>query len=98
MNMSHLQVCPIIISPQQWYKHFTKTENINDKNVINLKLTVSIDTEDDLIKRLNEWKDFVDNTGITMKMNKTNFMISGEWQKIMHNDVRQPCDVFQVKS
>ena len=39
-------------------------------------LVVIAETEDDLIKRLNEWKDFVENRG--MRVN----MISGEWQKV----------------
>jgi len=28
------------------------------------------ETEDDLIKRLNEWKDFVENRGMRVNMNK----------------------------
>ena len=46
-----------------------------------------VETEDDLIKRLNEWKDNVENTG--MRVN----MISGEWQKVMQKAVRWPCGV-----
>ena len=44
------------------------------------------ETEDDLIKRLNEWKD---NT----KMNKTKVMVSGEWQKVIQKAARWPCGV-----
>jgi len=33
----------------------------------------------DLIKRLNEWKDFVENRGMRVNMNKTKIMTSGEW-------------------
>ena len=40
--------------------------------------------EDDLIKRLNEWKDNVENRGMRVNINKTNVMISGERQKLMH--------------
>jgi len=40
------------------------------------------ETEDNLIKRLNERKDKVENTG--MRVN----MISGEWQKVMQKTVR----------
>jgi len=46
-------------------------------------LVVIAETEDDLIKRLNEWKDFVENRGMRVNMNKTKAMISGEWQKVM---------------
>ena len=37
------------------------------------------ETEDDLIKRLNEWKDFVEDRGKRVNMNKTKVRISGEW-------------------
>jgi len=33
-------------------------------------LAVIADTEDDLIKRLNEWKDFVENRGMRVNTNK----------------------------
>jgi len=45
-------------------------------------LVVIAETEDDLIKRLNEWKDLVENRGMRVNMNKTKVMISGEWQKV----------------
>jgi len=48
----------------------------------------------DLIKRLNEWKDNVENTGMRVNMNKTKVMISGERQKVMQKDVRWPCRVY----
>jgi len=51
------------------------------------------ETEDNLIKRLNEWRDFVQNIGMRVNMNKTNVMISGEWQKVMQKAVRWPCGV-----
>jgi len=35
-----------------------------------------------LIKRLNEWKDYVENTGMLVNMNKTKVMISGEQQQV----------------
>jgi len=44
-------------------------------------LVVIAETED-VIKRLNEWKDFVENRGMRVNMNKTKVMISGEWQKV----------------
>jgi len=34
-------------------------------------LVVMAETEDDLMKRLNEWKDFVENRGMRVNMNKT---------------------------
>jgi len=34
-------------------------------------LLVTAQTEDDLIKRLNEWKDFLENRGMRVNMNKT---------------------------
>ena len=51
------------------------------------------ETEDDLIKRLNEWKDFVKNRGLKANVNKTKLMVSGEWQKIMQKAVLWPCGV-----
>jgi len=43
-------------------------------------LIVIAETEDDLIKRLNEWKDDVENRGMRLRvhMNKTKVMISVE--------------------
>ena len=40
------------------------------------------ETEENLIKRLNEWKDFVENRSMRVNMNKTKVMISGERQKV----------------
>jgi len=45
-------------------------------------LVVIAETEHDLIKRLNEWKDNVESRGMRVNMNKTKAMISGEWQKV----------------
>jgi len=44
---------------------------------------VIAETEDDLIKSLNEWKDNVENRGMIVYRNKTKVMISEEWQKVM---------------
>jgi len=44
-------------------------------------LVVIAETEEDLIKRLNEWKNNVENKGMRVNMNKTKVMISGERQK-----------------
>jgi len=52
---------------------------------------LTAETEEDLIKRLNEWKDFVENRGMTVNMNKTKLMISGEQQKVSQKAVRWPC-------
>ena len=54
------------------------------------EMVVIVETEDHLNKRLNEWKDNVENRGMRVSMNKTKVMISGEWQKIA---VRWPCGV-----
>jgi len=40
-------------------------------------LVVIAETEHDLIKRLNEWKNNVENRGMRVNMNKTKVMISG---------------------
>jgi len=54
---------------------------------------VTAETENDQIKRLNEWKDNVENRGMKVNMNKTKVMISEEWQKVMQKAVRWPCGV-----
>ena len=41
-------------------------------------LAVIAETEEELIKRLNEWKDNVESKGMRVNMNKTKVMISGE--------------------
>jgi len=55
------------------------------------EVAVIAETEDKLIKRLNEWKDNMENTGITANRNKTNIVISGECQKLMQKAARLPC-------
>jgi len=54
-------------------------------------LVVTAETEDDLIKRLSEWKDNMENRHMRVNTNKTKVMISGERQKIMQKAARQPC-------
>jgi len=44
-------------------------------------LLVIAETESDLIKRLNEWKDFVENRAMRANMNKTTVMISGNGRR-----------------
>jgi len=56
-------------------------------------LVVIAKTEDDLIIRLNEWKDNMENRCISVNMNKTKVMISGEWQRVTEKAVRWPCGV-----
>jgi len=53
-------------------------------------LVVIAETEDDLIKRLNEWKNNVENRGMRVNMNKTKVMISGECQKPVQKAARWP--------
>ena len=40
------------------------------------------ETEEELMKRLNEWKDNVESKGMSVNMNKTKVVISGERQKV----------------
>ena len=56
-------------------------------------LAVIAETEEELIKRLNEWKDNVESKGMRVNMNKTKVMISGECQKVKQKAVRWPCGV-----
>jgi len=41
-------------------------------------LAVIAETEEELIKRLNNWKDNVESKGMRVSMNKTKVMMSGE--------------------
>jgi len=56
-------------------------------------LAVIAETEEELIKRLNEWKDNVEIKGMRVNMNKSKVMISGERQKVRQKAVRWPCGV-----
>ena len=56
-------------------------------------LVVVAETEEDSIKRLNEWKNNVENRGMRINMNKTKVMISGERQKPVQKAAIWPCDV-----
>jgi len=51
-------------------------------------LAVIAETEEELIKRLNQWKDNVESKGMRVHMNKTKVMISGEHQKVRQKAVR----------
>jgi len=54
---------------------------------------VIAETQEDLIKRLNEWKNNVENRGMRVNMNKTKVMIGGERQKPLQKAARWPCGV-----
>ena len=56
-------------------------------------LVVIAETNDDLIKRLNEWKDNVENRGMRVNMNESMVMISRKWQRVTQKAVRWPCNV-----
>ena len=51
------------------------------------------ETEQDLIKRLNEWKDNMENRGMRVNINKTTVMISGERQKPVQKAAKWPSGV-----
>jgi len=51
-------------------------------------LAVIAETEEELIKRFNEWKDNVESKVVKVSMNKTRVMISGERQKVRQKAVR----------
>ena len=51
-------------------------------------LVVIAETEQDLIKKLYEWKNNVQNRGMRVNMNKTKVMISGERQKPLQKAAR----------
>ena len=51
-----------------------------------LLLLLIAETEEELIKRLNEWKDNVESKGMRVNMNKTRVMISGERQMVRQKD------------
>ena len=61
-------------------------------------LVVIAETEDGLIKRLNEWKDNLENRGLRVNMNKTKVMISGERPKVTQKAIRWPCGVCPFNS
>jgi len=56
-------------------------------------LAVIAETEEEVIKKLNEWKDNVESKGMRVNMNKTKVMISGERLKVRMKAVRWPCGV-----
>jgi len=58
-----------------------------------IDLAVIAETEEELIKRLSEWKDDVESKGMRVNMNKTKVMIYGEHQKVRQKAVGWPCGV-----
>jgi len=56
-------------------------------------LAMIAETEEELVKRLNEWKDNVESKGMRVNMNKTKVRISGEHQMVRQKDARWPCGV-----
>ena len=56
-------------------------------------LAVITETEEELIKKLDEWKDNTESRGMKVNTNKTKVMISGERQKVGQKTVRWPCGV-----
>ena len=56
-------------------------------------LAVVAETEEELIKRLNDWKDNVESKDMRVSMNKTKVMVSAERQKVHQKAVRWPCEV-----
>ena len=65
---------------------------MSTKSLARLK-EIGTETEEELIKKLNEWKDNVESKGMRVNMNKTKVMISGERQIVRQKDVRWPCVV-----
>jgi len=51
-------------------------------------LAVIAETEEELLKRLNVWKENVESKGMRVNMNKTKVMISGEGPKVRQKLVR----------
>ena len=56
-------------------------------------LVMIAETEDDRLKRVNNWMNKVENRRMRVNMNKAKVMISGERQKVMQKAVRWPCVV-----
>jgi len=51
------------------------------------------ETEEELIKRLNEWDNNIESKVMRVSMNKTKVLISGESHKVRQKAVRWPCGV-----
>jgi len=67
---------PFLLQPSQFILPWDRHRNMLDcipHGLVNYSLFFR-----SLIKRLNEWKNNVENRGMGVNMNKTKFMISGE--------------------
>jgi len=60
-------------------------------------LVVIAESEDELMKRLREWKGNVENRGIRVNMNKTKVVISGEQQKVTQTAVVEALVIIQYR-
>jgi len=54
-------------------------------------LAVIAETEKELIKRLNKWKENVESKGMRVNMNKSKVMISGERRMVRQKAARWTC-------
>jgi len=70
---------------------------LSDFNIFSLLHILGCDiiaeTEEDLIKRLNEWKNNVESRGMRVNMNKTKVMIGVDHQKPLQKAARWLCGV-----
>jgi len=57
-------------------------------------MAVISETEEELIKRLNEWKENVESKGMRVNMNETKVMISGERQTVWQKAARWLCGMY----
>jgi len=51
-------------------------------------LEMIVETEEELIKKVNEWQDNVENEGMRVNMNKIKVITSGKRQMVRQKDVR----------
>jgi len=63
-----------------------------------LDLVVIAETEEDLIKRLNEWKNNVENRGMRVNMNKTKVMITNSVKSLTSSTITTPLSVVSAVS
>jgi len=54
-------------------------------------LALIAENKEDLIRKLNQWKDGVEGKGMKVNMNRSKVMISGESCKGVHSTGRWPC-------
>lgn len=56
-------------------------------------LVLILESEEELIEKLNQWKDGIQSKGMKVNINKISVMISGESCKRLQNTGRWPCGV-----